>query len=101
MSFQLIISPQAQEDLEAAMAYYSVADSNAAIAFTKIFEELLVKLKQTPQHYSYFDKRKILRSVAFLKFPYSIIFEIKDDTVFVFAVFNTRQNPDTLYKRTR
>lgn len=97
--YQLIISPEAQEDVEQATDHYKTVSYPVTERFIKILENLYEKLKQNPQHYSFFDKNKKLRSASLIKFPYSIIFHIQKDTVYVFAVFNTEQDPDKLLKR--
>jgi plasmid stabilization system protein ParE len=97
--YQLILSPEAQKDLEQATDYYKTISYLVTERFIKALESLYEKLKQSPQHYSFFDINKKLRSASLIRFPYSIIFHIQKDTVYVFAVFNTEQNPDKLFKR--
>lgn len=97
--YQLILSQDAQADVEQATDYYKTVSYSTAEKFVDTLEILFKKLERTPHHFSFIDNNKNLRSISFIAFPYSIIFRIKQNTVYVFAVFNTEQNPDKLFKR--
>ncbi|MGV3530391.1 MAG: type II toxin-antitoxin system RelE/ParE family toxin [Flavisolibacter sp.] len=97
--YQLILSPEAQQDIEEATDYYITVSYATAEKFIDTLEELYKKLERSPQHFSFVDKQRKLRSISFTAFPYSVIFQIIQNTVYVFAVFNTEQDPDKLFKR--
>ncbi len=97
--FQLIISPDAQQEADEAIDYYQDLNYTKRNEFYQILQSLYQNLQTSPQHYSYFDLDKKLRSAAFIKFPYSIIFKIIEDKVYVVSVYNTHQNLSKLHKR--
>ncbi len=99
MIFRLILSTEAQKDVVAATDYYKLVSDVVAENFLEILESVYQKLKQSPRHYSFFNEKKTLRSAAFIKFPYSIIFKIQEDTVYIVAIYNTHQNPGNILKR--
>jgi plasmid stabilization system protein ParE len=97
--YSLVISTEAQEDLEKALIYYKINSESAAEKFIDTLQILYTKLMQTPQYFSYLDINKNLRKGSLTDFPYTIIFEIQDSLVFIFAIHNTHQNPDIISKR--
>lgn len=97
--FQLVVSPAAQQDADEAIDYYQNLSSIKRNEFYDILQTLYQNLQTSPHHYSSFHLEKNLRSAAFIKYPYSIIFKVIGDKVYVIAVYNTHQNPDNLFKR--
>lgn len=97
--YSIVISTEAQEDLEKALIYYKINSESAAEKFIDTFEILHNKLMQAPQHFSFLDINNNLRKASLPNFPYTIIFEIQDSSVFIFTLHNTHQNPDIISKR--
>lgn len=64
--------------------------------FLQTLEKQYEKLKKHPQHYSFISYKKDIRSVSVPCFPFSIIFQIKEDEVVIIDVHNTYQNPDNI-----
>ncbi len=95
----MVVIPAAQNDAEEAIAYYRNINERLAINFLKTLENLYHKLQDQPYNYSFFDTVKQLRSISFLKFPYPIIFQIIDDSVYIYAIRNTHQNPQNILNR--
>ena len=82
-------------DVVDACIYYESAQTGLSKRF---LEELTIaynKIKENPQHYSYISphKKNRLRDIKIKSFPYLIVFDITDNAVTVFAVFNTYRRP--------
>lgn len=77
----LIRSLEAQQDVEQALDSYKAIRFSVARKFLERLAERYEALAQNLQHFSFCDKKKIVRSAAFLKYPYSIIVEIQDASV--------------------
>ncbi|HZH96041.1 MAG TPA: hypothetical protein VEY06_09155 [Flavisolibacter sp.] len=52
-------------------------------------EDVYHKFQAQPHNLSFFDKSKKLLSASFIKFPCVTIFEMIDDSVFIYAIVNT------------
>lgn len=99
MKYRLVVTPEAQQDVEEALAYYLKIRVFLAQNFIETVQEKYNNLENAPHHYSFFGNQKRLRSVSVQKFPYLIIFQIEGDTVYIFGLHNTHQNPETILKR--
>ncbi|MCW3074039.1 MAG: hypothetical protein JWP69_1108 [Flaviaesturariibacter sp.] len=97
MGFEVIVSRDSQMEITEAIEWYESKRIGLGLYFAKEAEELLSRLSQNPQHYS-FTKRSF-RQVKFPSFPYKIYFKIKETNVVVFGVFHTGRNPNPIFKR--
>ncbi len=95
MAFKIIVSPNAQLEIEAAIDYYSGFSKNAPINFIKI----ILKTYKTLEIGPYFRIRyKRIRSIKLYRFPYSLYFEIdeKEKVVAILSCFHNKRNPNKL-----
>lgn len=99
MRYNLIITPAAQQDIEDALSYYLNIRLSLGEHFIDTIEVLCEKLKEKPHHYSFFGNQKRIRAVSLTTFPYLIVFQIEADSVYIFGLHNTHQNPETILKR--
>ena len=99
MKHTLVISSLAQQEIADALLYYFNISPALAERFLDKLEASYTKLEENPQHYSFFGDSKLIRSLAFDTFPYSLIFRIVEDNVLVIALHNTHQNPENFLKR--
>lgn len=83
MSFKIRITLGASSDEEDAYNYYE--DKRKGLG-EEFLEELTKKYKSISAHpelYSFIDNRRLLRDVKIDRFPYVIIYETREDTVFI------------------
>lgn len=99
MTYKLVITSIAQQEITDAFEYYLSISQSVAEKFLAILDSSYNKLEEHPHHYSYFGTSKIIRSIAFVKFPYCIVFRIIEDTVIVIGLHNTHQITDNILKR--
>jgi plasmid stabilization system protein ParE len=90
--FQLDLRPKAREDTADGFDYYEEINPGLGFRFLNEVENFLETLKKNPHAYSYLEEPA--RQGKINSFPYVVIFEIADDTVIIFRVFNTHQYPD-------
>jgi toxin ParE1/3/4 len=89
--------PEALVELEAAQAWYHERDLLLATAF---FVEIIRATAEISNHPDRFPRtRSNEHRLVLRRFPFSIIYRIQDDTVFVTAVAHQRRRPN--YWRTR
>lgn len=96
MRHQLKVSSIAYQETDDAYAYYEEQSPGLGERFLKSLEDSYLKLAQTPQFYGYIQYDKNIRDIKIETFPFVIIFQIIENTVFVLRVFNTNRNPESL-----
>jgi toxin ParE1/3/4 len=94
MSYKIIVSPFALQNIEDAVEYYIYkASKKVAADFLKDYRKAY-KALQTNPFYQFYDNN--YRFLPFDKFPYIAFFIVEElsKTIFLNAVFHTSQNPD-------
>ncbi|MEC5173145.1 MULTISPECIES: type II toxin-antitoxin system RelE/ParE family toxin [Chryseobacterium] len=91
MIYQISLSPNAEADLQEAALWYESKQIGLGIQFTKKVESYFFRIQNNPLHFPL--KKGNLREAYIQKFPYVIIYQIIENKIIVFAVFNTHQNP--------
>jgi len=94
MPYQLIIREEAHFDAKEAYTYYEEKSPGLGDRF---LEELIHRFNDIilhPEYYSFIDEQKIIRDVKLRHFPYLVVYEIGEDKVIVYSVFNGYKNPD-------
>jgi plasmid stabilization system protein ParE len=91
MKYSLEIKEEAVLDIKEAYLYYEEQKVGLGNRFLETLESYLERVQKYPEHYQI--KRKPSREAFIKKFPYIIIYEIEEDKIIVYAVFNTWRNP--------
>ena len=91
MSFKLIIKDGAQLEIIEAFLYYEEKQEGLGESFLDHLDSYFKWIKDYPFHFS--EKRKPYREAVIKRFPYLIIYEVFENEVIVYSVFNTWQNP--------
>lgn len=92
MSYKLIITSQAKHEIEEAYFYYETAQLGLGEIFLENLDWFFNKISNSPLEFP--QKRAPYREAFIKKFPFLIIFEIGEDSIVVYSVFNTRKNPE-------
>lgn len=94
MPYKLLLTPLAERDLEETLQWYNSQQENLGSKFIDTVEDYLIRILQYPK--SYPIKSNSNREAYIKRFPYVIIYGVKDSTkeIIVYRVFNTYQNPD-------
>ena len=91
MNYNLIIKEEAVQDIQKAFDYYEECKLGLGDRFLDTLDIYLDRIQQFPLHYQI--KNKTYREAFIKDFPFLIIFEIEDENIIVYAVFNTSRNP--------
>jgi hypothetical protein len=91
MTYKLILKSQAHFDLAEAIEYYQSKRKGLGLKFLKCVQKFFGRIIKNPLHYPL--KSNQFREAYIQKFPYVIIYEIVENEIVVFSVFNTHQNP--------
>lgn len=93
MAFKILISEEAQSDLENSFFYYKEnVSKKVATEFLKDFRNSLKTIHQNPYFKVWYDD---FRGKMMKKYPFIIfyIIDVKENTILISRVFHTSQNP--------
>lgn len=102
MLFRIIVTREAHQDSLDAYLYYEKKQTGLGDRFLELLEQCYSSLSQHPEHYGYIneDPLKILRDLKLEKFPFVVVFEIREKDVVVYAVHNTYKHPGNKLRKT-
>jgi hypothetical protein len=84
--------PIAQKELDAAIEYYNSQRQGLGYEFLSETVEALERIKKFPLAWSPFTNET--RRCLITRFPYGIIYLIKEENIFVAAIANLHREPD-------
>ncbi len=85
------VSSSASEDLRSAVAYYAERGSTLAAAFLNEFDRGCTLISESPKIGSPIGDGN--RKLVLQRFPFSVIYRVETDRVFIFAVSHQRRHP--------
>ncbi len=97
MIAELILTPEAAQDIAESYAWYDIRRPGLGEDFLSCIDACLQAICRTPEmhsvvHESY--RRGLVR-----RFPYAVFYEYTEGTVIVYGVFHTSLNPDKWRRR--
>jgi len=98
MSYHIQFNLRALNEYENATTWYSQRSQKAADNFVLAMEEKLKILRAEPDRFGI--KYKEYREISLSKYPYKIIYLIKEEerTVAIASIFHQKRNPKTKYR---
>lgn len=97
MSRRIILRPEAENDVEGAVAWYSPERAALALAFVISLDQLLLRIQETP--FQFPEVTTGVRRALMARFPYGVFFKVTNDDVVVFGVLHLHRNPKTWQSR--
>ena len=94
MAYQLIIREEAHLDANKAYTYYEQKSPGLGERFLQELIQRYNEISEHPEYYGFIDEHKIIRDVKLRHFPYLVVYEINNDKVIVYSVFNGYKNPN-------
>ncbi|TWP31586.1 type II toxin-antitoxin system RelE/ParE family toxin [Apibacter muscae] len=94
MQYKLLLTPFAERDLDEALQWYNTQQEKLGFRFIATVEDYFIRILQYPK--SYPIKSNSNREAYIKKFPYVIIYGLKESTqeIVIYRIFNTHQNPE-------
>jgi plasmid stabilization system protein ParE len=97
MAAELVIAPEAEQDIADAYGWYEDRRAGLGEEFLSCVDACIQAICRTPEmhaliHQNY--RRGLVR-----RFPYAVFYEYAADTVMVYCVFHTSQDPDKWRQR--
>ena len=101
MKYKVIISDRAKEMLGMHIRFLAQVNKPAAVKLKNRLVEEMRSLQDMPQHYPFFNESYIPANKyhkLFVENWYLVLYQIKDDTVYVYWIMACRQNYQWLLK---
>jgi hypothetical protein len=96
MPYTLIIREEALEEMREGFLYYEDVQSGLGERFLFELQKRYNEIQKHPQFYGFIDIGKKMRDVKVRNFPYQVVYEIMENSIVVFSVFNSSQDPSKL-----
>jgi plasmid stabilization system protein ParE len=93
LSKTLILTEDAQQDIDGAYQWYQKQNHGLGQEFFRCVDAKLSEISRSPLHYQIIYKDKVHRALT-NRFPFSIYFLNEEETVTVFAILHQRRSPD-------
>jgi len=87
----LVIKEEARNEIFDAFYWYESKLKGLGNRFVEILDISFGRISSAP--FSFSKKHKEMRQAIVVHFPFVIIFEIEDNQIIIYAVFNTKRNP--------
>jgi len=97
MAYRLDFHPEAEAEFEEAIAWYQEQRNGLEQEFFDDYLVLENRLEDNPDQFP--TVLENIRRANFHRFPYSLFFEIEQDSIFIYAVFHQSRNPQEWKKR--
>lgn len=94
----LILTPQAERDFDDAHDWYERQNAGLGKEFARCVDVKLTSVLRSAQKHQIVYK-KIVRRALVSRFPFSIYFVDREETVIVFAILHQHRNPNTWKSR--
>lgn len=97
MAAELILAPEAEQDIAEAYGWYEDQRSGLGEEFLSCVDACIEAICRTPEMYAVLHedyRRGLVR-----RFPYSVFYEHGGSTVTVYAVFHASRNPNKWRQR--
>lgn len=91
MSYRIIITAFAEEDLKLATGWYAAQRNGLDIEFIQEIENTIQRILQNPRQFAIV--RKQIRMSIVKRFPYGVYFFVTGEVINVFAVFHLAEIP--------
>lgn len=92
MAYEVLLSRQAEEDIDCAYDWYEKKKVGLGLRFYKELRFYLNTLNHSPEAFPV-KLEESIRELPLKIFPYVIIFEVISDEVIVYRIFPTKRNP--------
>ena len=86
-----VFHPEALTEYAQAVQYYLEQNNKVAQAFIDAIEETIYRIRETPTRYPIVDEE--IRRCMTKKFPYGILYSIKQDSILILAIMHCSRKP--------
>lgn len=99
MAYKITLFRAATEDFTEAEDWYQTRSPQTATRFVTAYLRIARSVADNPQQFAVIYGEHVRRARFGNRFPYSLIFFVRDDTVYIASVFHDKRNPASWKKR--
>jgi len=96
-TYDLIINPFAELDLQVSHEWYDLQKEGFGDEFIAEVDKTIIRIQQNPYQFS--KVKKLARMAVVKRFPFGVFYIIKGNIINVFAIFHFSRNPMIWKKR--
>jgi toxin ParE1/3/4 len=93
MSSELVVLPEAEEELHQATLWYEARNRGLGVEFMGVVEAALERVAENPEAFAQWRMDPRYRRHVIRRFPYSIFYEIRPDHIEIVAVAHAKREP--------
>ncbi|MEM8524691.1 MAG: type II toxin-antitoxin system RelE/ParE family toxin [Bacteroidota bacterium] len=97
MNYDVIIQPEAEEEIDEAYEYLNATRNSLGFDFLALLTEIIEKLEANPFQFQKIQSEK--RRAVIKRFKYNVIYQVIDDEVFILAVIHGSRAPRRWHDR--
>lgn len=97
MVHKIVITSYAELDTFEAYEWYEQEKLGLGEEFLLELEKTYNRIAKNPTYNSYIDEKKVLRDLHTYRFPFVIVYRIKNDIVEIISVHHTKKWPEKKY----
>src|SRR5207253_2189401 len=97
MTYQIIVRPEAEHEIQEAFDWYEERSEGLGAEFLRAADACLSGVQRSPESYQVVHDevhRALLR-----RFPYALFYLVREDTIIVLACFHVKRNPADWHRR--
>ncbi len=99
MTYNLELHELAEEELWEAVDWYDSKKNRLGKEFARELQEIMQTIRKHPSRFPKVHKE--IRKAVLKRFPFMVLYELIEDTVFVLSIFNTSRNPKNWKERSK
>ena len=92
MAFEVETHPEALEELDEALEWYNRKSSRAPDRMLREYDEHVAAIRRTPERFRFVYRE--YRQLNLDRFPFAIIYRLRQESIFIIAVMHERRHPD-------
>jgi hypothetical protein len=96
--YELIISPEAEEELNISKEFYEQRQEGLGSELVKEAENTLNRIVANPKQFPKVKNKQVRKAIV-KRFPYGIFFALKEPIINVLSIWNFSRSPKRLNKR--
>jgi plasmid stabilization system protein ParE len=96
---QVRLLPEAEKELLEAAQWYSQQSIGLDYEFIRCIDEAMARIVRAPLMFPVVHRDR--RRVIVKRFPYSIIFDVMEDEVLIYAIFHFSRSPKRWKRRSK